>query len=762
MTQDKNPHDSSELVELLAEYATSLQELSKDSKVTAYQALRVLRSRDQIQTALSKSSFISNDDLVRIADLDLQLKQQAQAILQTEQLGQLRQTIDPPESSWWWHLESPLEEAKSEPASGQFDWVWNVGTVTCLVIATSFITQTARAFSTEGFDFLGTLSTISQGAGLAFVAGGALTDKGQKRVSHILSSVKIPPSFHAEATFGASLFLLGSAYTINQNLNVVGDFYYSRAQRHEDRREWSQAFSSYQRALNFSPDDYKIQISIGFLYERLGDFEKAIEEYKKGSGYGIPEFMNAQARAMLMGDLQENDWQGGTDDVVIREVEELLSRASSSNADFTQSLGQSRRDRRLYDDIVVNQVLAELAGIQFQEKLDNEEKETFELVVSRLRSLKRLPNNTQDDESSDLTLASTLGSPRRDCFYWKSFVLEELLDLPDTQGLDYAALITEEQYHCMQFRLDSQLSSTPDALLLRNSELLKRSINEELWDSRLGMKVENYQDFLNLLYKSVLDINSQENSQVFLIQTPEKWLSLANQVSELIEESYIPPQDEMEDVIIWRVFVRGDGKIFAYFAYDEKSREVAEVQPFFIEMVESKAIEDVGEQLENGQIIEFADFKLVISPQDKVLHILPWDLAYTTNAAQCKESCRSIYLNSSVRAAFERYESNLDSQAELNALNAVVNTNGFQFALDTRKGINYDEPGVFKLKVSSDGQVVDYQAMNDVAIDKLDREIPVVGLEIPQFPGLETDSYTYFRFETKGLLARTSYWQEEE
>ncbi|MEO1592138.1 MAG: hypothetical protein AAFU71_12710, partial [Cyanobacteria bacterium J06632_22] len=304
-------HSDAELAQHLVAYEGCLQQLQPDSqgKVASRQWIRVLRGRDRIQKLLNDSPQAADDLLEKLLQLDTALQQQIILVCQPDQLTQLRQTLRPPESHWWWYLEPQEKISQSKSLARRFDWFWNVCTVVCLVIATSFITQTAKAFSTEGFDFLGTLSTISQGAGLAFVAGGALTDKGKRAVANVLSSLKIPAALHAEATFAASLVLLMATFGVNQNLHLVGNWYFDQAQRHEEQGEFSQAFKAYERALNFSPDDYRTQIAIGFLHERLGNFEQAIEEYRKGTAFGIPQFLNAQARAILMGALQENDWQ---------------------------------------------------------------------------------------------------------------------------------------------------------------------------------------------------------------------------------------------------------------------------------------------------------------------------------------------------------------------------------------------------------------------------------------------------------------------
>ena len=230
------------------------------------------------------------------------------------------------------------------------------------------MTQTAQAFSTQGFDFLGVVSTIGQGTGLAFVVGGALTDRGKKAVSKTLSNIKIPPSLHAEVTFATSLALLGISYGINHNLPLVGHWYFEQAQRHESRGEWSQAFSSYKRALNFDPDDYRTQIATGFLHEKLGNFDKAIEEYDKGAAFGLTEFINAKARAILMSALQENNWEGGLEPALIQEAEDLLELAETSlRSDQSVFSLQDKGNQRLKADIKINQAIADIAKTSFSE-----------------------------------------------------------------------------------------------------------------------------------------------------------------------------------------------------------------------------------------------------------------------------------------------------------------------------------------------------------------------------------------------------------
>ncbi|MEO1182733.1 MAG: hypothetical protein AAFX51_18275, partial [Cyanobacteria bacterium J06636_28] len=179
-----NNNPINDLSQLLANYSEGLKTLETATSLSSKQVLSLLRLRDRIQIVINSDAQTSDADLARVVELDTQLKQNASAIFNNEHLAQLRQSLQPIESFWWWYLDPPK---KVESFASKFDWLWNVGTVACLVISTSFMTQTAQAFSTQGFDFLGVVSTIGQGTGLAFVVGGALTDRGKKAVSKTLS-----------------------------------------------------------------------------------------------------------------------------------------------------------------------------------------------------------------------------------------------------------------------------------------------------------------------------------------------------------------------------------------------------------------------------------------------------------------------------------------------------------------------------------------------------------------------------------------------
>ena len=137
-------------------------------------------------------------------------------------------------------------------------------------------------------------------------------------------------------------------------------------------------------------------------------------------------------------------------------------------------------------------------------------------------------------------------------------------------------------------------------------------------------------------------------------------------------------------------------------------------------------------------------------------------MAYTTPVVRCKEECQNLSLHPRVRSAFQTYTPDLNDPAELSALSSVILANVHFLPISNSQGLYYTEPANFKLKVSSDGQIVNYQAMNQIAIDKFGEGFPFTTLESTQFPALQKAPYTYFEFKSYGLPYQITPWETIE
>jgi len=740
-------HNESNLDQLLTDYAESLEGLQSQPNPSSRQVLKVLRSRDRLQDELSQVAQLDDEQLVILAELDIELKQRSDIVCTGKELKQMRQSLHPPESAWWWYLEPVTEDSKSKSWLDRFDWVWNVGTVVCLVVATSFITQTAKAFSNEGFDFLGTLSTIGQGAGLAFVAGGALTDKGKKAVESTLMSMKVPASLHAEATFGASLLLLGAAYGIHQNLPKVGDWYFDQAQQHEKNGEWSQAVEGYKRALNFAQDDYQTQIAIGFLYEKLGNFDEALKVYKKGSFYGVPQFLNAQARVMLMSELQKNNWQGGIDEKVIREAEDLLDRANKAITNYSLKWDDPSKDHRLSADIRINQAIAKMARLKYEENISEKTKNSLNEIADNLFYLEDEVKKSQSAKQDPVTIASTLGSKRTKCYYQQAFLLHRLSGSTRIYGADPVIKSMDWDDACV-FGLHIGINHyTPsDVNLVQKYKFFsKQNETNEVNDITSFMLVLYYSPFGKLKY----------DDKIVLIKDSKIWLDLANRWSQNIENNYVKGYEKYDKDIVWRLLIDKDGELIAYFAYDKQSRKLGNAQTFITQALEKKEFDKLIANLANDGKVEFVDFKVVISPEGKVKHILPWQMAYPilskfAISIKGEKDYKNILLEPIVESAFQNYSPDLNNPAEMGLLITTLKSNLIHEVILIDKGLVYEEPAIFKVKVSADGQIIYYEAINEVAIQKLEKKLPFANFKTTQFPELVKSPYAYFKMEMNG------------
>lgn len=343
--------------------------------------IALLLARDGVEQEKQRGE-LGEANSIRLLALDQRLKQQASAITAATSLAHCRDSLSPPSSAWWWSLEPPAPPAKVYKLD-QFDWVWNLLTVTCLVFSASFATHTARAFSTQGFDLMGTISTITQGAGVALVAGGALTDKGRKVTENILHSLKIPPVFYAEATFGFSALLLGTTFLLNSNLAKVGDIYQRQGDRLLNQGNLLTAHKKYLRAMDFDIHDETLLLALGDVSQQLGELDEAETYYRQGMALDEATGMNGLARNLVLKEIEAKGWNASIDELTARRAEFYLEAALIKvpghdavrdralkllNADAPHppaELSQTLSDLKLRASLNLNKGLLNLAQIDF-------------------------------------------------------------------------------------------------------------------------------------------------------------------------------------------------------------------------------------------------------------------------------------------------------------------------------------------------------------------------------------------------------------
>jgi len=378
-------------------------------------SLNILLVRDQIQIYLAQD-FPNAHVLSRLVTIDQRLRQllpkfgKYQELLECRQNLQMAQQIT--EVAWWWSFDQiQFLDPNAPSIHHRFDWLWNLGSAACLVFATTFITQTAQAFSNEGFDVLGTLSTITQGAGLAIVAQGTLTAEGRKRLDQVWTDLRIPTSLYQEATFGLSASLLLVSFLAYSNLYYLSYYYIHQAKNHEKQQNWSDATESYKRALNFDPNNLKIHFSLGALYENQGFYKEASNAYEYGVRQGNSQFLIAQARSKIFQSLSDNAWKFPLKDS--QELDEASSLLAWAAGDSQRQQKQSQQDvveaqellqsKRLLTEGILNLVQVNLENNQFGKTSIPQLDKAYDLFW-RVEWFLPSPNPTlsKKDDNSDL------------------------------------------------------------------------------------------------------------------------------------------------------------------------------------------------------------------------------------------------------------------------------------------------------------------------------------------------------------------------
>ncbi|NEP11844.1 MAG: hypothetical protein F6K14_16870 [Symploca sp. SIO2C1] len=275
-------------------YAAHLERLeSPEAAGTESSIYEVLLARDSVENLLLKRCERAETSLAELVELDQRLKAKEDLIGATPKLNNWREVLKPPETAWWWYFSpTPVIDVWD-----QLDWLWNTLTVACLGMVGSLMINITNAMSAGGaVQWPETFMTLMQGTGLALVAGGTLTSKGQTQVEKLLERLNIPPKFRAEATFVMAITLLLISTGI---YNVLPKYlFYLGTQAYGDRN-LQQALIRLSQANQIQPGNSEISIALGKVYESLNKTAEATAEYVKVIPQGLPEAFNSTGRVLI-------------------------------------------------------------------------------------------------------------------------------------------------------------------------------------------------------------------------------------------------------------------------------------------------------------------------------------------------------------------------------------------------------------------------------------------------------------------------------
>ena len=267
---------SAEFDSVLYAYEAALMRLEEaKSKATPKEVLTVLISRDALQENMQGLTVpVVSDQLLKIVELDNQLKHHAALINSTINLSSSRASLDPPQTAWWWFLETPPHFLN------QLDWFWSLLSVASLTGSFSIALFISSCFLAGGADIFGTLAVSAQAILTFLQAQGRFSKEGKKTLQHFLKRINIPEYWWREVELGLSLILLSSLLLFSSILPSIGEEYLRFGIKHFHAGHLSRAEGDFQRALHLNPDDVETNFYLGLLYEDLQQLNKAKEQYR--------------------------------------------------------------------------------------------------------------------------------------------------------------------------------------------------------------------------------------------------------------------------------------------------------------------------------------------------------------------------------------------------------------------------------------------------------------------------------------------------
>ena len=290
MTISKDETKLSELDRAIAHYSQALDKIDLPPGPSTKDAMEVLTARDAVQAALNEEPLNSAKSRATVCKLDSRLKKLEKAIASAGSLPEWRESLQPPESAWWWFFQPPLNPWM------RLDWLWNALTISALALSASLIVTTLQSLAIKGLTWQQSFGAILQGAGLAAIGSGALTSEGQEKVRNILKKTGVPERFQSEATLVVSLIVLGGVWSL---YNFLPGRLYENGLENYQLGELSEAEENFLQALQLDPDDERINIALGEVYESLGDLDRAIAQYKQALSSGNPQAFNNLGRLYI-------------------------------------------------------------------------------------------------------------------------------------------------------------------------------------------------------------------------------------------------------------------------------------------------------------------------------------------------------------------------------------------------------------------------------------------------------------------------------
>jgi tetratricopeptide (TPR) repeat protein len=229
-----------------------------------------LELRDQVGAAVRNGQTLGAGGLQTLQATDGRLKALSATMLPLieELLPKWRGSSVPDSDRWWWRLDELAADESRESEN------WNVPAVLSITLALALLTTIVARFWSGESD----APSILTNALLAAIAGGTLTSFGRTTIDKALLWVNVPRRWLARAKAVVAFVVLVGVAIFWSLLPAVADSYVASGRTDTERKAYTEALSSLERAVALQPDNVEGHYELGRVHAALNNYEKASSE----------------------------------------------------------------------------------------------------------------------------------------------------------------------------------------------------------------------------------------------------------------------------------------------------------------------------------------------------------------------------------------------------------------------------------------------------------------------------------------------------
>ncbi|AOX03730.1 hypothetical protein BJP34_33705 [Moorena producens PAL-8-15-08-1] len=285
------------LDEALKTYEIALDNLEYSaSPMSEEQIIAVLNARDFVHATGQAKVYPSYHQQKTLVALDVRLKQNAWQISKVIDFSSWRTSLEPPDTAWWWHLETETELARWQ----WWDWLWRGLSIAGWTANLGLLIDLLPRFLIAGTGFAGAVAIAFPSLLTLLQAISELTETGQEEFDKLLIRLGIPKHFHGEAQLGATELLLLILLGFNFYLPNFSNFSNRRGFENYNKGQLASAEAHYQQALALNPDNVKAHYNLAVVYEDLQQFDKARTQYQFAVKGGFVKAYNNLGRLHIL------------------------------------------------------------------------------------------------------------------------------------------------------------------------------------------------------------------------------------------------------------------------------------------------------------------------------------------------------------------------------------------------------------------------------------------------------------------------------